>query len=191
MGTLSLPVGVLDMVDAHRRAFFWSGTSVASGVQCLVAWEKACCSKEDGGLGIKQLATQNVCLLLKLIHRLHNPATSSWAAWPRERVNLTNSDGELHGTHWNAVRELLPAYRCITRVQSGDGIMARILLYGMTPGSGNHRSRSATPRSTAMSAATGLRSLRCWSMVWTRSWCRASRTQLLRTGPPSTLNSAR
>lgn len=27
----------------------------------------------------------------------------------------------MEGTHWQALRNLLPAYRCITRVQLGDG----------------------------------------------------------------------
>lgn len=74
-----------------------------------------------GGLGIRQLQVQNSCLLLKLLHRLHHPSGSAWATWARERVRLHSLQGEVEGSHWDALRNLLPAYRCITRVQLGDG----------------------------------------------------------------------
>ena len=52
-------------------------------MKCLVAWEMVCQAKEDGGLGVKRLDTQNACLLLKLVHRLHHPQGSAWAMWAR------------------------------------------------------------------------------------------------------------
>ncbi|RCV45793.1 hypothetical protein SETIT_9G481500v2 [Setaria italica] len=33
----------------------------------------------------------------------------------------SEDDGEVESSHWEALRNLLPAYRCITRVQLGDG----------------------------------------------------------------------
>ena len=32
-----LPPGVIKTLDARRRAFLWTGTDMASGVQCLIA----------------------------------------------------------------------------------------------------------------------------------------------------------
>lgn len=43
------------------------------GAQCLIAWERVCVPKEQGGLGVKDLRTFNQCLVLKLLHRLHHP----------------------------------------------------------------------------------------------------------------------
>jgi hypothetical protein len=79
MGAMVLPPGVVKALDAHRRAFLWTGTDMASGVQCLISREDVCKDKEDGGLGIKRIDTQNACLLLKLLHRLHHPDGSAWA----------------------------------------------------------------------------------------------------------------
>lgn len=73
MGALLLPPGVRDKLDAKRRAFLWNGSDKTTGAKCLVAWEDVCKEKEDGGLGIKRLDTQNSCLLLKLLHRLKPP----------------------------------------------------------------------------------------------------------------------
>jgi hypothetical protein len=121
MGAILLLVGVRESLDARRRAFLWNGTDKASGAQCLVAWEKVCATKEDGGLSIKRLDTQNACLLLKLILRLHHLGKSSWAAWTLQHTRLSNLRGGLEGPHWDALHELPPAYRSIYWVDVGDG----------------------------------------------------------------------
>ncbi|XP_034601355.1 uncharacterized protein [Setaria viridis] len=46
---------------------------------------------------------------------------SSWAAWVHRHANIATLDGDLVGTHWDALRALLPLYRAITTVQIGDG----------------------------------------------------------------------
>jgi hypothetical protein len=63
MSSLPLPPSVI-------QAFMWAGDSngTVSSAKCLVAWQKVCSTKELGGLGIKDIGTQNICLLLKLLH---------------------------------------------------------------------------------------------------------------------------
>ena len=77
MGAMVLPPGVVKTLDARRRAFLCTGTDTASSAQCLIAWENVCKDKEYDGLGIKRIDTQNACLLLKLLHRLHHPDGSA------------------------------------------------------------------------------------------------------------------
>jgi hypothetical protein len=80
--------------------------------------------KEKGGLGMKDVAIQNQCLLLKLLHRLHHPANLAWARWAREEVDLSILKGKnAVGPHWEALRlrSLLPLYQSITFVGVGDG----------------------------------------------------------------------
>jgi len=121
MSALFLPAGTVDALDGRRRAFLWSGQDTVHGSQGLVAWEKVCTSKLEGGLDVKQISVQNACLLLKLLHRLHHPAGSSWASWVRQRVDVHTLDGDVHGAHWDAIRSLLPAYRQITHVVVHNG----------------------------------------------------------------------
>lgn len=73
-----------------------------------------------GGLGIRDFGTQNICLLLKLVHRLHFMDCSAWAQWVRQRASLVNLKGDLRGHHWETLRAILPLYRAITTVQLGD-----------------------------------------------------------------------
>jgi hypothetical protein len=62
------------------------------------AWENVCPAKEDGGLGIRRLDTQNAYLLLKLVHRLHLQG-SAWAQWVRPNQPL----GSQRRTSWDAL----------------------------------------------------------------------------------------
>lgn len=68
---VALPPGVIAAIDSRRRAFLWSGTDRTSGAKCLVSWEVAQKPKKEGGLGVRDLATQNACLLLKILHRAY------------------------------------------------------------------------------------------------------------------------
>jgi len=121
MQALALPPGIISAIDSRRRAFLWSGKDKTSGAKCLVKWDDVQRPSLEGGLGVKDLATQNACLLLKLLHRLHHPEQSAWAAWVREHKDILNMSDHGDGSHWSALRSLLPAYRCITKVQLGDG----------------------------------------------------------------------
>ena len=114
MSVMQLQPGVIKAVNKKRRGFLWAGEKEASGARCLVAWDDVCLDKAAGGLGVKDLQTQNTCLMLKLLHRLHTATTSSWARWARERVCMATMEGSIEGEHWIALRALLPLYRAIT-----------------------------------------------------------------------------
>jgi hypothetical protein len=128
MCAIQLPPGLISKLDQKRRGFLWAGDQKASGASCLVAWDKFQTSRQQGGLGIKNLGVQNCCLLLKLVHQLHCPEGSSWAAWVRHHANIASLDGELAGPHWAALRELLPLYQAITTVQLGNGAQHILLV---------------------------------------------------------------
>jgi hypothetical protein len=81
MAAMLLPPAVIKALDALRRAFLWGGGDQVSGAKCLVAWDKVCRAKCEGGLGVRALGVQNACLLVKVLHRLHVRPTSPWASW--------------------------------------------------------------------------------------------------------------
>ncbi|CAO2185858.1 unnamed protein product [Urochloa humidicola] len=121
MSVMLLPQGVLDAFDRRRRAFLWTGEDKVHGSQCLVAWETACQPKSQGGLGIRQLASHNKCLMLKLLHRLHNSNDSAWASWVRRRISLASMHGDIFGAHWRDLEELVPLYRAVTICEVKNG----------------------------------------------------------------------
>jgi hypothetical protein len=77
-------------IDNRRRGYFWTGQSSASGGQCKIAWDIVCRPIEEGGLNIKNLKIQNICLLLKFIHKLHTSNISPWTKWIRSTVYRGN-----------------------------------------------------------------------------------------------------
>jgi hypothetical protein len=123
MGALQIPPGVIEALDARRRAFLWAGDESVSGAQCLVNWERACLLKTEGGLGVRDLRLQNTCLLLKLVHRAHDASSSAWSRWLEMEFGglLEAPDSTDDGVHLASLRRLLPDYRLLTTVELGDG----------------------------------------------------------------------
>jgi len=105
MSSLQLPPSVIHQLDRRRCAFLWSAekTGKANPANCLVAWSNVCKPRDLGGLGIKDMGTQNICLLLKLIHKLHHPEVSAWAQWVQGRVSTATLTGDIHGDHWRVL----------------------------------------------------------------------------------------
>ena len=68
MSSTLLPKTVRELLDAKRRAFFWTGEDKCNGANCLIAWERVCQSREAGGLGVKNMEDVNHCMLLKFIY---------------------------------------------------------------------------------------------------------------------------
>ena len=123
MSSLQIPAATIELMDKTRRAFLWSAdkNGKSSPAACLVAWLKVCSPKEQGGLDIRDLGIQNICLLLKLIHRLHCPQSSAWATWVQGCASLVTLSGDLVGDHWKTLQDLLLLYQAITSVVLGDG----------------------------------------------------------------------
>jgi hypothetical protein len=84
MSAIALLQGVFDQLESKQRAFLWYGKSKTTGACCLISWEMVQKLLPEAGFGIKSLATMNSSLLLiKLLHRPHQPGDSSWPhGWP-------------------------------------------------------------------------------------------------------------
>jgi hypothetical protein len=76
MGVVALPPVFLQAIEGLRHVFLWNIKDRPSGAKCLVAWSSVCRPKEEGGLGIKCLATKNECLQVKLMHWLHSDTSA-------------------------------------------------------------------------------------------------------------------
>jgi hypothetical protein len=66
-------------VDSRRRGYFWIGSSATACGHCKIILDVVCRSTDEGGLNIKNFEIQNICLLLKFIHKLHTLNNYSWA----------------------------------------------------------------------------------------------------------------
>ncbi|GJN09707.1 hypothetical protein PR202_ga27737 [Eleusine coracana subsp. coracana] len=76
MGTIELHKTILHKIDGSRRSMFWKGSAQSKGGDCQVAWDLACAGRHEGGLGVRDLQTQNTCLLHGLLHKVVTRADS-------------------------------------------------------------------------------------------------------------------
>ncbi|OAY73430.1 LINE-1 reverse transcriptase [Ananas comosus] len=72
------PNWVVKRIEVLRRDFFWKGNTGPPGKGCLVAWKCVCRSKEEGGLGILDLASMNQALLVKWWWKLLTMPNPQW-----------------------------------------------------------------------------------------------------------------
>nr|CAB3445827.1 unnamed protein product [Digitaria exilis] len=108
---------VIEVLDARRRSFLWTGEEKCHGSCCLVKWEDMCYEKEVGGLGIKNLEQQNHCLIMKLVHRLYEPTSWPWKRWFFSRNDQTLDSHDDNSFIANLIHVELERYRSITHIR--------------------------------------------------------------------------
>ncbi|XP_030478196.2 uncharacterized protein LOC115695257 [Cannabis sativa] len=74
---LKLPKKVIHEIEAICRAFSWKGQFMMQGAG-LLAWDKVCQSRTEGGSGI---AEWNVAALFKYVWALANKEDNLWVKW--------------------------------------------------------------------------------------------------------------
>ncbi|XP_074318739.1 uncharacterized protein LOC141655563 [Silene latifolia] len=75
-----IPKGVIKRIEAICRNFLWSGSSEYSRSP-LVVWHNVCCSKKEGGLGIKEAGVWNIASVGKLVNWIYTKADRLWVLW--------------------------------------------------------------------------------------------------------------
>ncbi|KAL0696593.1 hypothetical protein Bca4012_063773 [Brassica carinata] len=100
-----LPKACIRRINSLCSVFLWKG-DIESKNSARVAWEKCVLTKEQGGLGIKDLQTWNIACCIKLIWLLFFKAGSVWVAWFTEKV-LKRS---IHN-YWTTKPS--PSYSCL------------------------------------------------------------------------------
>ncbi|KAJ3696111.1 hypothetical protein LUZ60_001488 [Juncus effusus] len=120
MQAMKLPKWVILQLERLLRAFLWKGQSECKPGSCQISWRKAALPTANGGLGIKNIQTQNDALLLKNLWKLDNDEDSLWSYFIR-LLYRTSNVAQLEEVHpqrlsffMTEIRDLLPAYNTST-----------------------------------------------------------------------------
>jgi len=95
MSTISLPQSTLEGLDKLARVFSL-GSSAEKKKLHLVAWDRVCLPKSEGGRGIRTSKCINKALVSKVGWRLINDRNSLWARILRSKYRV----GELNDRTW-------------------------------------------------------------------------------------------
>ncbi|XP_024015967.1 uncharacterized protein LOC112089217 [Eutrema salsugineum] len=128
MQAFRLPKGCLDKIDSLSSAFLWSGPDLKPR-KAKIAWSEVCKSKQDGGMGLRNLVVANDVCILKLFWRIVTTKQSLWVRWTE--VNLMR-DGSVWLTPppttqytgswmWKQILHIRHLAEAFLRVRVGNG----------------------------------------------------------------------
>lgn len=80
-----LPMACVKVINSMCGAFLWTG-GIEGNHSARVSWDKVTNTKEQGGLGIRDLATWNKACILKLVWLLFFRENSVWVSWFKEVI---------------------------------------------------------------------------------------------------------
>jgi hypothetical protein len=124
MSTFLLQQTVLDQIDKFRKYCLWRGADFNAKQKPKAAWPMVCREKQEGGLGVLNIRTQNEALLLKYLHKFFNKEDIPWVSLIWESYY---SSGKLPGTSkvgsfwWRDVLKLLDKFKGMARVSINEG----------------------------------------------------------------------
>jgi len=124
MCTFKLQFTVIDQIDKLRKHCLWRGADLQSKKQANAAWTMVCKSKDEGGLGVLDLRTQNEALLLKFLHKFYNREDIPWVnlIWEIYYQNgkLPTDTGK-GSFWWKDCLKLLDKFKGMAKVTVSDG----------------------------------------------------------------------
>ena len=80
MSTFLLQQTVIDQIDKFRKLCLWRGADINAKQKSKAAWPTVCRSRDEGGLRVLNIKTQNEALLIKHLHKFLNKEDIPWVS---------------------------------------------------------------------------------------------------------------
>jgi hypothetical protein len=125
MCSVMVPIVVIENFERAQKHCLWRNSDSNAKSKPLVAWKKCTRPKRKGGLGVINLRSQNIALLIKNLDKFYNRKDIPWVnlIW-----NTYCQGGEIpHATKkkgsfwWKDVLKLCEIFRGIAKCKVGDG----------------------------------------------------------------------
>jgi hypothetical protein len=94
---------ILKAIDKFRKHCLWRGADINAKTPPKAAWEMICLPKDQGGLGVLQLESQNEALLRKNLHKFFNKENIPWVQliWEKYYRNGKLLNHTMKGSFWS------------------------------------------------------------------------------------------
>jgi hypothetical protein len=126
MGCFDVPITIKDQVVKYMRHCLWrkkNGDVQARG-SALISWKKITRPKNQGGLGVLDLDTQNRALLLKNLDKFYNNHDIPWVKLVKGAYynNGTLPGGSVEGSFWWKTHlKLVDTFKGLAKCNLGNG----------------------------------------------------------------------
>ncbi|XP_039010400.1 uncharacterized protein LOC120139152 [Hibiscus syriacus] len=92
-----IPQKVINRLEQLCARFLWKGSDkAAKGTR--ISWNKLCCPKSEGGLGLKDLSSWNKACMVQLIRKILTSNGSLWVAWIHCYVIKNSGLSDINGS---------------------------------------------------------------------------------------------
>lgn len=124
MCSLEIPKSIIKQIDKLRKHCLWRGSSVNGRAMPKAAWEMVTLPKNEGGLGVINISTQNQALLMKNLHKFYNKMDIPWVKliWEKQYSNGKLPNHTKKGSFWwRDILKLVPLFKDLATIQVKDG----------------------------------------------------------------------
>lgn len=123
MSSLALPATVIDQINKYIKHCFWRKYGLEDQGSPLIAWEKVCKPKDQGGLGVLDIATHNKALLMKHLHKFLNGHNLPWVhlIWDTYYNDSPLTDRPVGSFWWRAILKLLTEFKSMATCSVSKG----------------------------------------------------------------------
>jgi hypothetical protein len=125
MCSIVLPKTVIKQIDKYRRHCLWRGASQNEQKVAKAAWPVVCLPKDEGGLGILDIQTQNEALILKHLHKFFNKQCLPWVEliWDKHYRNgkVPNINTPKGSFWWRDALKTLDKYKGMGSIYVENG----------------------------------------------------------------------
>lgn len=119
MSTFAIHSTVIEQIDKYRKLCLWRGTDINANQRPKEAWTMVCKSKEEGGLGVLNLKTQNEALLIKHLNKFFNREDIPWVSLIWESYydsGCLPGQSKKGSFWWRDILKLLDKFKGIAKV---------------------------------------------------------------------------